>query len=122
MTHLRLAPSVLFASLAAGALALFPGTAAAQGPPEAAVDPTLPVKPGFDVERAYIGRQPLFQPLHDPTFSALRDALEEGYVSRDTPMLVFAHGESTLSLVTSQMSYHHVAQGEMAGEPWMVTF
>jgi hypothetical protein len=29
---------------------------------------------------------------------------------------------NTLVLVSSQMSYHHVAQGEMEGEPWMVTF
>ena len=28
----------------------------------------------------------------------------------------------TLVLVSSQMTYHHVAQGEMEGEPWMVTF
>jgi len=27
-----------------------------------------------------------------------------------------------LALVTRQMAYHHVAQGELAGEPWMVTF
>jgi hypothetical protein len=27
-----------------------------------------------------------------------------------------------LALVTDQMAYHHVAQGEIAGEPWMVSF
>lgn len=37
-------------------------------------------------------------------------------------MLAFEAGGRTLALVSSQMSYHHVAQGEMAGEPWMVTF
>jgi hypothetical protein len=25
-------------------------------------------------------------------------------------------------LISSQMAYHHVAQGDMNGEPWMVTF
>jgi hypothetical protein len=27
-----------------------------------------------------------------------------------------------VALVTDQMAYHHVAQGEIAGEPWMVSF
>ena len=106
-----------------GLALLLPAAASAQaGPPEAPIDRSLPVKEGFDVDRAYIGRQPLFQPLHDPDFSSLRAALDGGYVSEDSPMLVFEAGGQTLSLVTSQMSYHHVAQGEMAGEPWMVTF
>ena len=71
-------------------------------PPEIAVDPDLPVKEGFDVERAYLGRAPLFTPLRDPEWESLRDARRAATCTRTT--------------------YHHVAQGEMAGEPWMVTF
>jgi hypothetical protein len=32
------------------------------------------------------------------------------------------HDAGALALLTQQMSYHHLAQGEMAGEPWMVSF
>ena len=54
--------------------------------------------------------------------SDLAGARRAGNVADDTPVVVFEAGGKTLVLVSSSMSYHHVAQGEMAGEPWMVTF
>lgn len=111
-----LTAAALFAALCAA-----PGAGQAS-PQRVEIDPELPIKRGFDIERAYIGRAPLFQPLHDPAFTPLREARREGRVGDDSPILVFEAGGRTLSLVTAQMSYHHVAQGEMAGEPWMVTF
>jgi len=114
---------MLRALLVAGAaIAVTAVPMSAQTPPEIPVDPELPVREGFDVERAYLGRAPLFTPLRDPEWVPLRRARTAGAVSDDTPMLVFEAGGETLSLVTAHMSYHHVAQGEMAGEPWMVTF
>lgn len=110
----------------AGFLAVLSLAAPAAGqiqiPPELEVDPNLPVAEGFDVERAFLGSQPIFTPLRDPEFIPLRQALRDGDVDDDTPILVFEAGGRMLSMVTGQMSYHHVAQGEMAGEPWMVTF
>lgn len=91
-------------------------------PEELPVDPDLPVKADFDVERAFLGSRPIFTPLRDPDFEPLRSVLRRGDVGDDTPMLVFRTADRTMALVSSQMSYHHVAQGEMAGEPWMVTF
>jgi hypothetical protein len=32
------------------------------------------------------------------------------------------HPAGRLAFLTDQMAYHHVAQGEMNGEPWMVSF
>ena len=58
----------------------------------------------------------------DYGITILQDARRAGHVQDDQPVLIFEAGGETLVLVTSQMSYHHVAQGEMAGEPWMVTF
>lgn len=108
--------------LAAGLLAPMELSAQIQMPPEMPVDPDMPRKEGFDAERAYLGSGPTFTPLHDPEFEPLEGALRSGAVEDDTPLLVFEAGGETLALVTAQMSYHHVAQGEMAGEPWMVTF
>ena len=114
-------PGFLLALLAV--LAGAPGVAAQiELPEELPVDPELPRKAGFDAERAFLGSRPIFTPLRDPEFEPLAGALTRGEVQDDTPVLVFQSGGRTLALVSSQMSYHHVAQGEMAGEPWMVTF
>lgn len=52
----------------------------------------------------------------------LRDVLEAGTVQADTPILVTETATGPLAFVTDQMSFHHIAQGEAAGQPWMVSF
>ena len=89
-----------------------------QVPPE----PGQPSAEGFDPDRALFFAEPNFLPLRNPEWTPLRDVRRARDVSDDTPVLVFEVAGETLTLVTAQMSYHHVAQGEMAGEPWMVTF
>ena len=110
---------ITYGVLALSALAV---PAVAQMPATLKVDPNMPVKDGFDTERAIFWERPNFVPLRDPEWSGLQAARREGHVADDTPVLVFEFGGETLVLVSSQMSYHHVAQGKMAGEPWMVTF
>ncbi len=104
------------------AAALSPGMGRAQAFREVAADPNMPIKEGFDTDRAIFWRAPNFVPLRNPDWRSLSDARRSGDVSDDTPVLVFEAGGSTLVLVSSQMAYHHVAQGDMNGEPWMVTF
>lgn len=83
--------------------------------------PDQPMAEDFDPERALFFAEPNFVPLRNPEWRPLDDVVGDE-VAEDTPVLVFEAGGETLVLVSSQMSYHHVAQGEMAGEPWMVTF
>jgi len=85
-------------------------------------DPSVPVKAGFDTQRAIFWAEPNFTPLRDPTWIPLSKALKSGDVDEDVPVLTLEVGGQVLVLITSQMSYHHIAQGDMAGEPWMVTF
>jgi hypothetical protein len=85
-------------------------------------DPNMPVKEGFDTDRAIFWARPNFTPLRDPEWQSLRAARRAGDVSDETTVVTFDVGGKTLVLVSSQMAYHHVAQGEMEGEPWMVTF
>ena len=85
-------------------------------------DPQMPVKDGFDTDRAIFWARPNFTPLRDPEWQSLRGARRARDVSDETTVLTFDVRGKTLVLVSSQMSYHHVAQGEMEGEPWMVTF
>jgi hypothetical protein len=104
------------------ALAILAPGAAAQRFTEVEADPNQPVKEGFDTDRAMFFAEPNFTPLRDPQFGSLRNAMLAGDVEEDTPVVAFEAGGQTLVLVTEQMAYHHVAQGTMRGEPWMVTF
>ncbi len=85
-------------------------------------DPDTPRKEGFDTDRAIFWARPNFIPLRDPEWKSLRAARRAGDVTDETTVVSFQMAGKTLALVSSQMSYHHVAQGEIEGEPWMVTF
>ena len=109
-------------ALAVAASALVAWEAEAQRFTQVPPPPGQPAATGFDTDRALFWAEPNFVPLRNPEWVPLRDARRAREVADDTPVLVFEAGGQTLVLVSSQMSYHHVAQGEMAGEPWMVTF
>lgn len=76
----------------------------------------------FDESRAFLNDTPMFDAFYPETYEPLSTARRDGRVRDDTGLLVLTRGETTLALVTTQMAYHHIAQGEMAGEPWMVSF
>ena len=76
----------------------------------------------FDKRRALLLRRDIFTPYRVTSTSLLRDALSRGDLPEDAPVLVVDRGAATLVLLTQQLLYHHVAQGELAGEPWMVSF
>jgi len=103
-------------------LTVFAAEAHAQRFTEVPAEPGQPVREGFDTDRAIFWVEPNFIPLRNPEWKSLQSVRRARDVSDDTPILVFEAGGRTLSLVSSQMAFHHVAQGEMAGEPWMVTF
>ena len=101
---------------------LWPGTGQAQMPATVEPDPNMPTKEGFDTDRAIFWKSPNFVPLRNPEWRSLADVRRTGEIADDTPVLVFEAGGSTLVLVSSQIAYHHIAQGDINGEPWMVTF
>ena len=113
---------VSYAFLALALATAGPNAAAAQMPATLEADPDMPRKDGFDTGRAIFWETRNFDPLRDPEWVSLEKARKDGHVANDTPVLVFEAGGATLVLVTSHMAYHHVAQGNMRGEPWMVTF
>ncbi len=76
----------------------------------------------FDESRAYLGESPMFDAFYPDEYESLSTLRREGRVNDDTALLMLRRGETTLALLTMQMSYHHIAQGELAGEPWMVSF
>lgn len=76
----------------------------------------------FDLDRAFLSDETMFVPFEVTETVPLRDALAAGTLSDGTALLVFEHEMGKLAFSTQQLAYHHIAQGEMAGEPWMVSF
>ena len=76
----------------------------------------------FDIDIARIGVGSRFEPFRVSETEPLQDAMSAGKLQSDTRLLVLDHPAGVLAFLTDQMAYHHVAQGEMNGEPWMVSF
>ncbi len=83
---------------------------------------TRKTMPEFDVSRATLSDKDEFQPFCVNAARPLHEALIGGDVREDTPVLIMEGATKALALLTRQMCYHHVAQGDLAGEPWMVSF
>lgn len=73
----------------------------------------------FDAQRARLSGPDLF-----PRFRVSGEGtpLESAGLSPDTLLLVFERGGEWRALLQNQMTWHHVAQGELAGEPYVVSF
>ncbi|NIS67977.1 MAG: hypothetical protein GTO12_03200 [Proteobacteria bacterium] len=76
----------------------------------------------IDIDRALLRDQDLFPPFEVKDTVPLSMALTQGDVGKDTPIVLLETETRWISLLTYQMTYHHVAQGEIPGHPWMVTF
>ena len=76
----------------------------------------------FDIDIARIGVGSRFELFRVSETEPLRDAMSAGKLQGDTRVLVLDHPAGVLAFLTDQMAYHHVAQGEIDGEPWMVSF
>jgi len=73
----------------------------------------------FDVTRARCHGPDRF-----PRFCVRRAGtpLAEAGLPAATPLLVFERGGERRALLVRQMTWHHVAQGELAGQPYVVVF
>lgn len=48
--------------------------------------------------------------------------LSSAKIQPDEDLLVFERNSNRFALILRQMVYHHVAQGEIHGEPYLVSF
>jgi hypothetical protein len=76
----------------------------------------------FDAGRALLLHTDMFPQFYVQTTRLLCHVLASGDVRQDAPVLVVERDAATMVLLRRQLTYHHVAQGEMAGEPWMISF
>lgn len=73
----------------------------------------------FDPSRASLKRPDMFQRFRVRTDAI---ALPKAGLPDGEQLLVFERGGERRALLVRQMVYHHVAQGELAGSPFLVTF
>ena len=76
----------------------------------------------FDLDRAWIAEVGMVDPFVVDQVRPLGAALDADEIEKSTWVLVVDHPAGRLALVTDQLAYHHVAQGTIRGEPWMVSF
>jgi len=60
-----------------------------------------------------------FPPFQVPTQGVLLSSLR---LPPDLELIVFTRGDATRALVAREMAFHHVAQGELDGQPYLVSF
>lgn len=48
--------------------------------------------------------------------------LKAATLKPDVELITFERGGERRALIMTEMHYHHVCQGELAGEPYLVTF
>jgi len=69
------------------------------------------------------GERLIFRPLKVDSEQPLAQFLQKGYVESDTDVLVAELPDgSHLAVTLKQLSYHHVVQGEVNGDPYMLWF
>ena len=76
----------------------------------------------FDINRFLPNVSSLFETFHVTETQPLQQALEANAVNEETPILVTETATGKLALLTDQMGYHHIAQGQADGQDWMATF
>lgn len=81
----------------------------------------MPINP----RQAYlniIGVDTIFPTISVTAYQPLQDALEEGFVSSSTKMMLLEIGEKIISIPMKDLAFHHVAQGEIDNIPWIAVF
>lgn len=73
----------------------------------------------FQTRKAHLQGADMF---HRFTACGEGEALDRSGLAPDHFLLVFERGGRKMALDARQMTYHHVAQGELSGEPYVVTF
>ncbi len=65
----------------------------------------------------------IFKPFEVTSYQLLQKAFADGKVKEGTDVLgVALPGGRMLTLIKKQMAYHHVAQGELDNELWLISF
>ncbi len=75
----------------------------------------------FDINR-FSPNGGQFETFYVTDSEPLGALLDSNLISAETRVLLTETATGKLAFLTDQMSFHHIAQGEANGQPWMVTF
>jgi hypothetical protein len=73
----------------------------------------------FDAKRAFLSRPDLFRRFRVPDEA---EPLADAKLGDEDWLLVAERGGARRAFYLTHMAYHHVAQGTLAGEPYVVSF
>jgi hypothetical protein len=73
----------------------------------------------FDARRAMLKGPDLFTRFTVPPTTV---KLSEVAMPDNESLIVFQRSNEKRALLVRQMAYHHAAQGELAGEPFLISF
>ena len=73
----------------------------------------------FDATRAQLEGPDMFERYRVPDRG---EPLRDAGLSNDTDVMLVERGGEARVFLLRQLTYHHLAQGELAGEPYMVSF
>ena len=76
----------------------------------------------FNIARFSSTSPGTFETFYVTETRSLKQALDTGTVKEDTRVLVTETATGKLALLTDQMAYHHIAEGNAGGKDWMVSF
>lgn len=76
----------------------------------------------LDTTRLWFSDSTMFVPFHVTETIPLRQAYDDGTLQDGDYVVILERNGGRLALSMAQTAYHHVVQGEMNGEPWMVSF
>jgi len=60
-----------------------------------------------------------FEPFQVPRLGASLSSLS---LPADLELITFTRGGATRAVIAREMAYHHVAQGELEGQPYLISF
>jgi len=78
-----------------------------------------PATSKFDASRAWLKQPDMFWRFR---VGDRAERIEKAGLDHNERLLVFERNGERRALLIRQMVYHHVAEGELAGEPFVVTF
>jgi hypothetical protein len=76
----------------------------------------------FNPAKARLNKQDTFQRFRVKDSFRLSDLVEQNKLREDDELLILERNDRRLAFSVFQMAYHHVAQGELAGQPYLVNF
>lgn len=72
--------------------------------------------------RAVFHKRHVFEPFRVQRYEPLIDAVRQRRINVVEPILLLEASPKPIALLTKQLAYHHVAQGDLEGHRWMVSF